>query len=66
MKEWREADACFTLLDMDCKGRANAVLMIPDDRNKSPYLALDRNGDTKIDVRFLLDAAGKPTTSVRG
>lgn len=63
LKEWREGAARYKLLDLNCKGKGTAILMTPDDRSQLGLLSIDRNGDSQVDVRFHLNAAGNPVGS---
>lgn len=63
MREWHEGSNRYALLDMDCKGKANGILTIPDDKTSNSILGKDRNGDGKIDVRIYLNASNQPVNS---
>lgn len=42
-------------LDMDCSGKVNAALIVPDDKSKPVEFCLDTNKDGKTDVWVLDD-----------
>jgi S1-C subfamily serine protease len=57
----RENDALIQNVDMDCGGRVNATLHVPDDTSKPVVLRIDTNGDGKVDAWiFDEDRDGKP------
>ena len=37
-------------VDLDCDGKTNAIIVIPDDQSKGIKLRMDKNGDGKIDT----------------
>ena len=53
-------DAFIKNVDLDCTGRANATLYVPDDKSKSIEFRIDSNNDGKVDiVVFDTDRDGK-------
>ena len=53
LKTWRETKpipANYALTDADCDGKADSVLITPDDNSKANIWLLDTNGDGKIDM----------------
>ena len=52
MYEGRAPDnaAFIRNLDMNCSGRVNATLYVPDDEAKPIVLRVDSNGDGKVDA----------------
>ena len=53
LKTWRETKpipANYALTDADCDGKADSVLITPDDNSKANIWLLDTNGDGKIDI----------------
>lgn len=48
----KDDDAFIRNLDMDCSGRANAVLYVPDDKSKPIIFRVDTNGDGKVDAEI--------------
>ena len=63
LKEWVDRGMKYAQLDLTCAGRANGLLVTPDDPGKRPMLLWDRNGDGKADVRFYLDRSNRPEYS---
>lgn len=63
MKEWRQDEATKRAIDLDCSGRVNALLVLPDDPGQRAYLLWDRNGDGKADVKYYLNRAKEPEYS---
>ena len=57
MYEGRDKDNVWFVraLDMDCSGKVNAVLVVPDDTSKSIEFRLDTNKDGKTDVWIVDD-----------
>lgn len=49
----KDGKASIRNLDMDCSGKVNASLMIPDDKAQPIEFRLDKNGDGKPDVWIL-------------
>jgi S1-C subfamily serine protease len=63
IKEWKEGGATRRLVDIGCSGKANALLIVPDDPGQRAMLLWDRNGDGKADVRFYLNRNMRPEYS---
>jgi S1-C subfamily serine protease len=63
LKEWKEDGATRRSIDLDCSGRANGLLVIPDNPGQRAALLWDRNGDNKADVRFFLTRSMQPEYS---
>jgi len=63
LREWRKDKSTVKAFDYNCTGKTNAILIIPDDPKKRSTLGLDRNGDAKPDVIYVLDKKGKPLLS---
>jgi S1-C subfamily serine protease len=58
----KDGKASIRNLDMDCSGKVNASLMVPDDKTQPIEFRLDKNGDGKPDlVGFHPDGELKPT-----
>ncbi|VAX01686.1 hypothetical protein MNBD_GAMMA22-2082 [hydrothermal vent metagenome] len=63
LKQWKKDKTKFTLFDFYCSGKGDAILAIPDDKTKNPFMALDRNKDKKPDVIIILNRKGQPLRS---
>jgi S1-C subfamily serine protease len=63
LKEWKEDGATYKLIDLNCSGKANAKLVIPEDPARRTVLLWDRNGDGQADARYYLNREGKPEYS---
>ncbi len=63
LKKWKKDKVKFTLFDFNCSGKGDAILAIPDDKTKSPFMAFDRNNDKKPDAIISLNRQGQPQTS---
>lgn len=46
----KQETAFIRSLDMDCKGKANAALIVPDDKSKPVEFRMDLNRDGKVDA----------------
>jgi hypothetical protein len=49
----KDGKASIRNLDMDCSGKVNASLMVPDDKTQPIEFRFDKNGDGKPDVWIL-------------
>ncbi len=63
LKKWKKDQVKFTLFDFNCSGKGDAILAIPDDKTKNPFMAFDRNNDKKPDAIISLNRQGQPQTS---
>lgn len=63
LKEWKEDGTTRRSIDIGCAGRANALLVMPEDPGQRAYMLWDRNGDSKADAKFYMNRAMQPEYS---